>query len=80
MPTLNVMHLAKAKPDHLPLLIECKDPIKMTGPHPFKFKRMWITHENFKQFVQEQWDTGGISPLPMIQLEMRLKNMRGRLK
>ncbi|CAL2279171.1 unnamed protein product [Prunus armeniaca] len=51
-----VRHLAKAKSDHCPLLLQL-DPSFRSYPHlkPFHFEAMWLKHEGFQQFVANFW-------------------------
>ncbi|VVA22843.1 PREDICTED: reverse mRNAase [Prunus dulcis] len=51
-----VRHLARAKSDHCPLLLQL-DPSFRSHPHlePFRFEAMWLKHEGFQQFVADFW-------------------------
>lgn len=78
-PVLEIQHLTRSNSDHVPLLVKSSVFTK-AGPSPFRFSKMWITHDDFKNFIKDHWNLGGFSPMPMHQLELNIKNMKSRLK
>ena len=52
-----VLHLIQNQSDHCPILIA---PYGFVSPKqstkPFKFQAAWLTHENFHDFLEENWD------------------------
>jgi hypothetical protein len=55
MPTVKVSHLARQFSDHRPLLFMAQPP--SSRHKPFRFLRMWIEHDNLKDFLYQQWQS-----------------------
>ncbi|XP_060210626.1 uncharacterized protein LOC132637573 [Lycium barbarum] len=53
---LEVEHLSRTGSDHAPLLVSCGDQVQKFIK-PFRFLKFWVEHDNFLDFVKQQWDT-----------------------
>ncbi|KAL2940377.1 hypothetical protein RDABS01_028829 [Bienertia sinuspersici] len=52
-------HLPAVHSDHCPIFISPNGFVLLQSLHrPFRFQAARLTHENFKEFFQENWDTG----------------------
>ena len=52
-----VSHLPRVQSDHCPILLSFDSNFRCNSHQcPFRFLAAWETHENWKVFVQEQWD------------------------
>ncbi|KAJ0088691.1 hypothetical protein Patl1_32423 [Pistacia atlantica] len=47
-------YLIQKTSDHCPMLIAQKQEVGY-GPHPFRFQNMWVTHTDFRRWVEEVW-------------------------
>lgn len=46
----------RTQSDHHPLLISLTTGLVRRGERPFRFEAAWLTHEHFKEFVEDKWD------------------------
>lgn len=65
--------------DHSPLVVTGVSH-QFVGPLPFRFQRMWVSHDEFNSFVETNWniETAGLPPMKV--LVAKLKHIRERLK
>ncbi|KAK9671139.1 hypothetical protein RND81_12G009000 [Saponaria officinalis] len=69
-----VKHLPAIASDHCPLLISPNGFAPLNSINrPFRFQACWMTHENFKEFVDTSWPSNGIFPTRHEELSRRLK-------
>ncbi|XP_021761807.1 uncharacterized protein LOC110726644 [Chenopodium quinoa] len=55
-----VKHLPTIHSDHCPIFISPNGFVPLQALHrPFRFQATWLTHENFKEFVSQKWDSNG---------------------
>ncbi|XP_021757131.1 uncharacterized protein LOC110722174 [Chenopodium quinoa] len=55
-----VKHLPAIHSDHCPIFISPNGFVPLQALHrPFRFQATWLTHENFKEFVSQKWDSNG---------------------
>ncbi|OVA17164.1 hypothetical protein BVC80_4265g3 [Macleaya cordata] len=76
-PKISVHHQARICSDHSPLVVSLHSHIRR-GPSPFKFQRMWVTHDLYRSLLEDSWDVevgGG----PMQVLVTKLKIFRLKL-
>ncbi|KAL5716607.1 hypothetical protein ACHQM5_009747 [Ranunculus cassubicifolius] len=64
--------------DHSPV-IAWNDHIPKPHNIPFRFKAIWIQHEEFKEFVKKNWDQPMVSG-PLSLLSLKLKRLKEGLK
>ncbi|XP_074267507.1 uncharacterized protein LOC141590888 [Silene latifolia] len=56
-----VRHLPAFQSDHCPLLISPNGFAPVSNINrPFKFQACWLKHENFTEFIEENWPSNGI--------------------
>ncbi|CAL9009767.1 unnamed protein product, partial [Prunus brigantina] len=59
-----VQHLPRTKSDHCPIRICLKSRVvSCPNRRPFRFEAMWLKHEQFHDFISQQWDQGSGSAL-----------------
>lgn len=65
--------------DHNPLLMSFS---KFTGPHYslFRFRKMWLKHENFMDFVKNYWLSASSYGCPFTILQHKLRFLRKALR
>ncbi|KAL6194794.1 hypothetical protein ACLB2K_035870 [Fragaria x ananassa] len=65
--------------DHNPLLMSFS---KLSGPHYslFRFKKMWLDHENFREFVKNCWTSASSYGCPFSILQHKLRVLRKALR
>lgn len=52
----SLRHLPAIQSDHCPIFIFPNGFLPLQTIHrPFKFQVVWLTHENFRAFVEERW-------------------------
>ncbi|XP_074277180.1 uncharacterized protein LOC141600825 [Silene latifolia] len=70
-----VRHLPAFQSNHCPLLIS---PNGFAPTHsinrPFRFQACWMKHENFTEFVEENWPKDGLFPTRLHQLSTKLQD------
>ncbi|OVA08894.1 Reverse transcriptase zinc-binding domain [Macleaya cordata] len=49
------------------------------GPAPFRFQRMWVTHDSYNDMLKDSWSVEVVGS-PMQALATKLKRFRGHLK
>lgn len=55
-PDSGVTHLTQLKSDHRPIMLKLKHaPTPPQHDRPFRFQACWLTHDNFKEFMQASW-------------------------
>ncbi|PON49251.1 hypothetical protein PanWU01x14_231260, partial [Parasponia andersonii] len=64
--------------DHHPLLLSSKKDVA-TGPRPFCFQGIWLSHPTFKDFVSKVWSCSYFGS-PMSILVNKLKDLKCELK
>ncbi|XP_074315711.1 uncharacterized protein LOC141651919 [Silene latifolia] len=70
-----VRHLPAFQSDHCPLFISPNGFVPLNSINkPFRFQACWMTHENFKDFIEESWPTGGNFLSRLELLSTKLKN------
>ena len=54
-------HIVSHTSDHLPLILQNKEPPKLgyKGRRGFKFEEAWLLWDGCEQVIQEAWDNGG---------------------
>ena len=60
-PGTSVNHIVSHTSDHLPLILQNKEPPKLgyKGRRGFKFEEAWLLWDGCEQVIQEAWDNGG---------------------
>ncbi|XP_074274041.1 uncharacterized protein LOC141597474 [Silene latifolia] len=70
-----VKHLPAIQSDHCPLLISPNGFVPLsTLNRPFRFQACWLSHENFKEFVTNNWKTEGSFPSRLEDLSTKLQD------
>ncbi|OVA03139.1 hypothetical protein BVC80_8383g2 [Macleaya cordata] len=77
-PKISVQHQARICSDHSPLVVRLHSHIRR-GPSPFKFQRMWVTHDSYRRLLEDSWNVV-VSGGPMQVLVTKLKIFRLKLK
>ncbi|OVA14191.1 Endonuclease/exonuclease/phosphatase [Macleaya cordata] len=77
-PPIVVNHLTRVCSDHSPLLVMTHKRSKR-GPSPFRFQRMWVTHDTYDDFLRVNWKIE-VEGSPMHVLVTKLKILRMQLK
>ncbi|CAN0829098.1 hypothetical protein LINGRAHAP2_LOCUS1046 [Linum grandiflorum] len=67
-------HLPRVKSDHRPILV-CTDFDSTSNrlPCPFRFNAAWLSHEDFRRFLDREWRPGCGAPFSLQVLQDRLK-------
>ncbi|XP_074314431.1 uncharacterized protein LOC141649645 [Silene latifolia] len=75
-----VRHLPAFQSDHCPILISPNGfaPIKAVN-RPFRFQACWLIHENFKEFVDQNWPSSGEFPVRLDELSEKLQNWNSEI-
>jgi hypothetical protein len=55
--------LCRLHSDHHPLLLRCGKALTRSGPRPFRFEAVWITHPNYQNVVQSAWRKQTLCPI-----------------
>lgn len=76
-PPIKVLHLPRTLSDHSPIVLRAVQSVSRT--HPFRFMKMWLDHENFKDFVSQVW-SNMVYASPLSKLQVKLKFLRKHLK
>ncbi|XP_074313583.1 uncharacterized protein LOC141648767 [Silene latifolia] len=70
----NVKHLPAIQSDHCPLLISPNGFAPLSSVQkPFRFQAAWLTHENFTDFVVENWQPEGYLTAQLGSLSTKLQ-------
>ncbi|XP_074284243.1 uncharacterized protein LOC141608798 [Silene latifolia] len=70
-----VKHIPAFQSDHCPLFISPNGFVPLNSVNrPFRFQACWLTHENFKEFVEESWPSDGNFPSRLDLLSKKLQN------
>ncbi|CAH9069343.1 unnamed protein product [Cuscuta epithymum] len=75
---ISVTNLNQAPSDHSPMLIQCLNNYH-SGPKPFRFLNMWLTHNTFLNTVSQSWNdgfTGGGMQGLVIKLQKLKKDLK----
>ncbi|XP_050211436.1 uncharacterized protein LOC126661625 [Mercurialis annua] len=56
-----VIHLAKHRSDHSPIILNTEVETAKNLVKPFRFEQMWMTHEKFEEALLSVWDYGAVS-------------------
>lgn len=73
-PEASVSHLAKYRSDHRTLLLKLISFTPTSANQPFKFIRVWLSHENYEVFVRNNWVPGRNVLLSLRELSDRLQD------
>ncbi|XP_055962061.1 uncharacterized protein LOC130015619 [Mercurialis annua] len=71
--------LPRHNSDHNPLMLKCFNSAR-SGPKPFRFHSMWISHPSFSDFVKNSWSAYPSNSHPMINIQLKLKLLRRDLR
>ena len=55
-PEASVSHLVRYHSDHRPLVLQFCSIDSIPHDKPFKFLQVWLTHEDFSKFVEDNWE------------------------
>ncbi|XP_074290822.1 uncharacterized protein LOC141617528 [Silene latifolia] len=70
-----VRHIPALAFDHCPLLISPNGFAPLAAVNrPFRFQACWLTHEKFKEFIEENWSQHGVFPARLEQLSSKLQD------
>lgn len=77
-PDAKMEYLSQTSLDHCPMVTQLFG-IHNWGPQPFRFQRMWCSHDDFLNVVRSVWlqDFNGF---PMIQMCAKMKKLKKYLK
>ncbi|XP_058103375.1 uncharacterized protein LOC131246929 [Magnolia sinica] len=78
LPMFTINHLTRSCSDHSPILLRFKDN-SANFPQPFRFQRIWTTHDDFKRVVREAWDAEVVAA-PMFKVFIKMKHLKRKLK
>ncbi|KAF7843157.1 ribonuclease H [Senna tora] len=51
-----VKNIVKIHSDHHPMLVEIDEEREHDGERPFRFEACWMQHDDFKQFLKDNWN------------------------
>ncbi|XP_074299787.1 uncharacterized protein LOC141630954 [Silene latifolia] len=69
-----VRHLPAISSDHCPLFISPNGFVPLSAVNrPFRFQGCWLTHEDFKIFIDTNWPSEGIFPTRLDELSHKLQ-------
>ncbi|XP_058071209.1 uncharacterized protein LOC131220275 [Magnolia sinica] len=77
-PNCKVQHVMRSHSDHSPILLSSQAD-SSSFPHPFRFQRMWTTHDDFLATVKNSWDND-IVAMPMFKFFIKMKNLKAVLR
>ncbi|KAH1031095.1 hypothetical protein J1N35_043269 [Gossypium stocksii] len=58
-PNYLITHFPRIKFDHRPLLLNCCYNVSCAPNCPFRFLADWLHHQNFSEFVKNNWSFNG---------------------
>ncbi|XP_074289295.1 uncharacterized protein LOC141614451 [Silene latifolia] len=75
-----VQHIPAFQSDHCPLFISPNGFVPLNAINiPFRFQACWLTHENFKEFVESNWPSNGIFPSRLNSLSSKLQDWNSNI-
>ncbi|XP_057790907.1 uncharacterized protein LOC131008020 [Salvia miltiorrhiza] len=77
--SINVHVLPRFSSDHSPLILQCMERAVAKRKH-FKFLNMWLTHQDFRDFVNASWHDNTSVTCPLLKVMVKLKRLRSSLK
>ncbi|XP_057811497.1 uncharacterized protein LOC131025722 [Salvia miltiorrhiza] len=77
--SLNIHVMPRFSSDHSPLILQCMERA-IVNRKPFKFLNMWLTHQDFREFVKVSWHANINITCPLLKVMVKLKRLRSSLK
>ncbi|XP_022893966.1 uncharacterized protein LOC111408437 [Olea europaea var. sylvestris] len=72
---VSLSYLDRTSSDHCPMVLRCMEGEELHGPKPFRFLRMWCTHEGFLPLVKQVWKMK-VDGSPMVKISRKLRALK----